>query len=262
MSPVRPRGPLPARVYWTRRLVVLGVPLLLVVVLARVLGAGSDARDTPTASQASAPTTTAAAPSAGPSAPAPEPTTGKKKKRKKDKPAEPVLAEPTGPCVDSDVVVTPSVPEAITADGLRIDLELRTRTTPACTWTVSPDSVIVNITSGPDDIWSSQHCPTALPRVDVVVRQAVGEVVSFTWNLRRSDPECSELTDWVRLGWYHATAAALGGEPTDVQFELARPPAEVVTKTVTPEPRPKKKADQGRTHEAGDSGEGVSEPNG
>ena len=44
-STVRPRGPLPARVYWTRRLIVLGVPLLLVVVLARILGGSSDGKD-------------------------------------------------------------------------------------------------------------------------------------------------------------------------------------------------------------------------
>ena len=46
---VRPRGPLPARVYWTRRLVVLVVPLLLVVVLARVLGGSADGKDQSTA---------------------------------------------------------------------------------------------------------------------------------------------------------------------------------------------------------------------
>src|SRR5690349_3110062 len=44
-STVRPRGPLPARVYWTRRIVVLAVPLLLVVVLARILGGSSDATE-------------------------------------------------------------------------------------------------------------------------------------------------------------------------------------------------------------------------
>ena len=55
-STVRPRGPLPARVYWTRRIVVLAVPLLLVVVLARVLGGSSDGKDasTGTATQAGA----------------------------------------------------------------------------------------------------------------------------------------------------------------------------------------------------------------
>mgnify|MGYP006150707977 CR=1 FL=1 len=36
------RGPLPARVYWTRRLLVLGTVFLLVFGIARVLTSGSD----------------------------------------------------------------------------------------------------------------------------------------------------------------------------------------------------------------------------
>ena len=39
-------------------------------------------------------------------------------------------------------------------------------------------------------------------------------------------------------GFYHVEAAALGGEPTDVQFELVAPTADVITKTArTPEPQ-------------------------
>src|SRR5918994_3529645 len=97
---VRPRGPLPARVYWTRRLVVLVVPVLLVVVLARVLGSSADGKDQSraTATQAGATTETTAAPTAGPTA---EVAPGAGNKGKKNRtvetaPPEPVLAEPTG----------------------------------------------------------------------------------------------------------------------------------------------------------------------
>src|SRR5215207_9776436 len=100
---VRPRGPLPARVYWTRRLVVLVVPVLLVVVLARVLGGSADGKDQSraTAAQAGATTEATAAATAGPTAEV-APGTGKKGKKKnrtvETAPPEPVLAEPTGPC--------------------------------------------------------------------------------------------------------------------------------------------------------------------
>src|SRR5918993_3081377 len=103
---VRPRGPLPARVYWTRRIVVLGIPLLLVVVLARVLGGSSDGKDAGagTATRAGATIDSSAAATAGPTAGAVTGTKGekgekgKKGKKRETVPSEPVLAEPTGPC--------------------------------------------------------------------------------------------------------------------------------------------------------------------
>ena len=97
---VRPRGPLPARVYWTRRLVVLGIPLLLVVVLARALGGSSDAKDdaSGTATQAGATVETTPAPAAGPTS---QVAPGKGKKGKKGKkggrgPTPPKVRNPLG----------------------------------------------------------------------------------------------------------------------------------------------------------------------
>src|SRR5215207_2159060 len=116
---VRPRGPLPARVYWSRRLVVLGIPLLLVVVLARVLGGSSDAKDAGAGTATRVGATTGASPAAtvGPTAGVTTGTKAKNGKRgkKRDRetaPPEPVLAEPTGPCTDSDIVATPTLTSA------------------------------------------------------------------------------------------------------------------------------------------------------
>jgi hypothetical protein len=103
----------------------------------------------------------------------------------------------------------------------------------------------------------------------------------MTWSLRRSDAECSDRTQWVRLGYYHVSASALGGEPTDIQFRLSRPPADVVTEPADPDDagtqgsdKKKRKKTTDRTgqdgrdggaeendrHVAGDDGGGVSEP--
>lgn len=235
---VTPRGPLPARVYWTRRLIVIGVPLLLIVVLARVLGGSSDGKDQAagdTASQVGATVTESAdAAPVGPTAKA----TGKKGKKKKDKvvePVEPVLAEPTGPCTDSDIVVTPTIVTAAGGSDIPITFNLRTITSAACTWHVSAQTLTVTITSGKDHIWSSRECPASIPEQDVVIRSAVDAPVVVTWSAKRSDETCSAQTGWAMPGFYHVEAAALGGEATDVQFEVVTPTAPVITQTAAPE---------------------------
>lgn len=258
-TPLQPRGPLPARVYWTRRLVLLGLALALVAGLARILGGSSDGSD-PSGDQA----TTAGATTT----PAPTDSTTTepaKKKRKKQTPTEPPLAEPTGPCVSSDIVVTPVVTSAQGDTDVLITINLRTLQSPACTWTVSPESLTVSITSGDDAIWSSRECPASIPVQDVVVRQAVDAPVVVTWEqARRSDEGCTEQRDWALPGFYHVEAAALGGEPTDVQFELVRPASAVITKTITPKPEPTAKGGKNKqggdtAHTPGEQGDGNSE---
>ena len=258
-STVRPRGPLPARVYWTRRLVVLGIPLLLVIVLARVLGGSSDGKDAGTGTAARAGATidqTSPAPTVGPTA---EVKTGKtgKKRDQETTPPEPVLAEPTGPCTDSDIVATPTITSAPGGSDIPITVNLRTVVTEACTWQVSPQTLTLTITSGSDFIWSTRECPAAIPVQDVVVRQAVDTTVVVTWaEGKRSDETCSGLTDWARPGFYHVQAAALGGNETDVQFELVTPTAPVITKTAEPQQGGKK--DGETSHTPGEDGGGTS----
>jgi hypothetical protein len=241
----RPRGPLPARVYWIRRLLVLGLALALTAGIGRFLTTSSDGSSaTATARQAAATPSATGSPSTGPTeATSREPgKRGKKNKNRKQAevtpvaPTTPVLAAPTGPCASSDIIAAPVVTEAVAGGGILITLELRTRVAEACTWTVSPETLTLKITSGRDDIWSSRQCPEAVPTRDVVVRRDVGAKVGVQWSGRRSDDTCSALTEWAYPGWYHVAVAALGGEPTDLQFELVAPTPPVVTKTVTPSP--------------------------
>lgn len=272
---VRPRGPLPRRVYWTRRIIVLGVPLLLVVVLARVLGGSTDGSDEDRATQASARTkpSESAGPLAGP--PAPDPAEAREARRKARQaaqpPPEPVLAEPTGPCDPADIVVTPTLTQAVGNSDVPVTLNLRTLLSEACTWQVSPETLTVTITSGDDHIWSSRECPASIAVQDVVVRQAADTPIVATWgDARRSDETCSEYADWALPGWYHVQAAALGGNEADVQFELVAPSPAVVTKTVEPEPAEKKdkqgqknqgqknQGQQDTTHQPGEDGGGNS----
>lgn len=220
---------------------MLGIALLLVVGIGRVLGSSSDGSSEPELAQQAA-----AQPSAtdGPSTPT---AVGEKEKRKnkpKRRPATviptpttPALAPPSGPCASSDIVVTPEITKEEGGSPVLISLELTTRLAAACTWTVSPETLTLKITSGSDDIWSSRQCPASVPTRAVVVRQALGTKVGVRWNGKRSDETCSTLTEWAVPGYYHVVAAALAGEPADVQFKLTKPAATVITTTLSPSPK-------------------------
>ena len=215
-------------------MLLLTLAVVLVVGLGRLLGSGSDGSDgsdgaaDETARLAEAPAVSGSAtgevsagPTAGPNRPV-------------QRSAAP--AQPSGPCADDDVAVTPEVTRAVAGpgNGVTIALGLRSTALDACTWQVSPRTLTLKITSGSDDIWSSRECPRAVPVQDVVVRRDVSTQVTMEWKARRSNEDCSRLTDWALPGWYHVAVAALSGEPAEVQFELTAPVAPTVT--ATPEP--------------------------
>ena len=97
------RGPLPARVYWRRRMLLLALATLLVVGIARLLGSGSDASSDPEARPAAA--TASIGGSGAPSSP-PVSTDGTIEATPDQTPSPgkhhtsqaPVLAEPDGAC--------------------------------------------------------------------------------------------------------------------------------------------------------------------
>lgn len=229
------RGPLSPRVYWRRRVLLIGSALLLVFAFARLLGGGSDATSGPDRA-----TQVAASPTATASSPTTTPTTTPRNPVRRKSHA-PVLATPVGTCADEDISVTPTVPKATAGREVFLVLELRTIAAEACTWQVSPETLTLKITSGEDDIWSSRECPHALQSRSVVVRRAVSTTVGVTWNARRSDEDCRR-TDWALPGYYHVVAAALAGEPADAQFELGPVPRQVITRSPSPKQEPHKPA--------------------
>jgi hypothetical protein len=250
MTPVtRPRGPLPARVYWTRRLLVVALAFGLVFAIAQLLGHRSNGGPAaqPVGATASSPASTSAArttgslPVATDSAGAPGAKVGKKARTRAGtkgsaKPSPTPLATPTGPCQASDLVARPSLTgPAYAGKPVVFTMTLTTKVTPACTWNVAPTSLAVKVTSGSDRIWSSQECATALPEQAVVVRKDHPALVSVTWHGQRSDAECTRSTPWAEPGFYHVTAAAFGAEPVDQQFQLQAPPPRTITATPTPE---------------------------
>ncbi len=235
------RGRLPARVYWVRRLMVVGIALLLVVGIARLLGGSSDgssgpraARVADTGSQVTTP------PATGPTTPG-------------DAGGQPVLkgghatddftplAEPSGPCTPGDIAITPSVPQPIAGHDITLVLDLSTVTSPACTWRLSRGSLALKITSGADLVWTSVQCGRAIPTQDLVLRSVVPTRVKLTWSARRSEPGCPRLTQWALPGTYHLHVAALAGTPQDLTFLLRAPSPAEVTRTAHPHQHPTKK---------------------
>jgi hypothetical protein len=246
--PATTRGPLPPSVYWRRRLAALSVALVVFLGVGKILSLGSDGSSDGQAEQAGA-TTVTTSPTATVSVPEPTKKGGKGKGHGQGKghggqgngqpsgtptptsTPTPVLPDPTGPCPDDDVYITPSIAAPIGGSDITVTLNLQTRVTVACTWQLSPDTMRMNIVSGADQIWLSRQCPDAIPTQDVVVRLASVTQVPVVWNSRRSDTDCSDRTAWALPGFYHLRSAALGGEPTDVQFELLAPTAPTVTQT-------------------------------
>ncbi len=214
---------------------VLGLALLLVLGVAKLVGGtgvddpGSEAIQANNSSSTQAPP---APVTAGPVAPS-----GKLRSK-----AKVPLLPPSGECRDEEVGVLPDIPRAWVGAPIVIRLQLQ-GTQPACTFGVSPESMVVKIESGEDRIWSSQDCPDAIPTTSVVVRSGEPVEVPVIWSGRRSDDKCTGQLAWALPGFYHVYAAALGSAPTDVQFEVTQPPTLYVTQT--PKPRPSATASAG-----------------
>lgn len=236
-SVTNPRGPLPSRVYWFRRLLAVGLALALVFAVSRLFAGDAQQSETPTARPAAAAPGSASA-GLRPSASA-LPTQGPTREPddeigKKDEKTKTPLAIPSGPCDDADVKVTPLVDDqAYAVHDVTITLNLSTLESPACTWDVSAESVVLKVTSGTDPIWTTQDCQGAIPDQSVVVRKDHTTQVEVSWSGQRSDDGCTTAPTWALPGFYHASSAAYGGEPEAVQFELRK---RAVT-TLTPEPK-------------------------
>jgi len=226
----RPRGPLPARVYWTRRVLVLAVAFGLVWGLAHLLGGGSDGRSDGDGAALSGSNITQppATRRTGPTGRATP------KNSAKPKPTTTPLAAPDGPCQASEVRVVPKVTGAVAGRDVPLALQLTSTESDACTWRVGRDTLAVKLTSGKDFIWSTQDCPRSITTQDVIVRKAQPVMIEVAWSGRRSDGSCSRTTAWARPGYYHVLGAALGGTPTDQQFELGYPTRPTITVTVQP----------------------------
>lgn len=238
----RPRGRLPRRVYWVRRLLVIVVAVGLVLGIARLLDTGSSdpgAAARPVGAEPSSSTTTGPTTSAAPLVTA-APSSGRPKKGTKASrtPKTPTpLASPSGPCAAGDVVVSPAVKgTAYAVTPVTFVLTLTTKASPACRWTVGPNTLLVRVSDDDGRVWSTQDCRRVVPRQEVVVRHDHPTTVSVRWSSQRSDADCSRAPHWAEPGYYDVTAAAFGGDPVGTEFALVLAPRPTETVTASPSP--------------------------
>lgn len=267
----QPRGPLPSRVYWTRRVLVLLVVLALLWGVGRLLGGKATGESAGSASDTAAPVRAVPKAPTSPTGsllsttdPGP-PTAAATPRRVRSSSGENTRpATPEGTCADSDVLVTPLVKEAHVGQPIEIVLLLSTVEAEACLWEVHPDSVVLRITQTGDPVWSSQHCPGLIPVEEVVPRRTKADRVVVPWDGTLSAPGCTAPAGWAYPGEY-AVAAVARGAVTPVETEFTLEKAVPATVTASPTPTGKEKAARAGTQPAeepatGPSGDPTGDP--
>jgi hypothetical protein len=296
---VSPRGPLPPRVYWRRRLVTLAVLVGIVVLVGRMFGGDDTEAAADREPSAPAPSASAAPDPKQPTAsgePTAEPTAeptrdpaDERRERRRERirerrqavqesrmaelsgPSGP-LADAAGTCLASEVVVTPDVEDTDAFGAVPLRVGLSANGDQPCTFEFGPNTVALRVTSGDDLIWETLSCPSALEEQSVVVRPAWLTYVEVDWTGRRAGEGCGDTGDFAEPGYYWAEAAALGGEPQRSQFELDTPPkpepTEKPSETPTdgesakPGDEPADEADQDGADQPTDGDSAESEQNG
>jgi len=236
---------LPARVYWVRRGLVLGVVVLLGWALVGLLpgGAGGDAAEVTPPATATPPAPTdepggdprgdpdgepGAAPAAG-SGPA---QSAEGADRPAGRPSRPAVVTTTldgadGECDPAEVLVEPAVTGTAVA-GRAVDVLLTVATTGPfpCRLALGPESVLVQVAaSGGAAIWDTGQCPDALPDRSPVLRPGWQVAVEVAWSGRLGDRTCSRPGEAASPGTYAVRAAAFGGEPRRSDFVLSATPS-------------------------------------
>ncbi|HWL01407.1 MAG TPA: hypothetical protein VNQ52_03435 [Microbacteriaceae bacterium] len=190
-SVVRPRGPLPPKVYWRRRLVVIAILVAIIVVLVIIFIPRGEAAPGPTASTADSEVT-------GPLA-TPTPTAG-------------------GECDPSRVTITADTDKTEYAAGELPQLwfTLENKTSQPCTMQIgAADSTFVLSSpsgSGDETYWTTADCA------------ATEESAPVTVTLKPGIPEESQKVSWPRArstpGDCTLTEPQVGGDGASFDFHV------------------------------------------
>jgi hypothetical protein len=207
-SLLRPVGHLPASVYWFRRALVLVVLVALVVVLVRVLGGGGDPKNSAASGPEQDPST---AQTVVPT-PTPTPTPGGETSEsgKTTKTSEPTKTPETPKdvkCTGGDVTVDVVPASRTLAAGNSMNLLVQlSAVRDECKAAVDPTELSLTITSGTDQIWTTEHCEKVIPRATLVLAKGKQSTATILWDGRRSRPGCLPGQLQAKPGTYVAKA--------------------------------------------------------
>ena len=195
--------PLPARVYWVRRLVVLGIPLLLILLVVwLVAGRGSGDDPTPAAQTSSTP---AAETDVEPST---TPTTDHGGVAD-CAPAELVLA-----MTPDATSYAPGVPATFT-------VSITNTGTEPCLVDAGEAQREIVITSGADRVWSNRDCIAAGTESRTLLLPGGGvDATPFAWNQVRSAEGCPAGLPTPGAGTYSAQLNLAGASAPPAVFGL------------------------------------------
>ncbi len=221
MSNVHAPRRLPPRVYWTRRLVLLALLLAITWALVRCTG-GEDPQAGSGAPGETSPTATS-------------PATASSPHHQRSQRTQPVsgvtlvranLTDARQRCDPATVSVVPQVVAPVRlGEAVPVQLRMGTSAAQPCVLALDASSLLVAVSSGDRQIWSSTRCPGAIPTRSVVLHPHWSAVVDMVWSGRLGRAGCDSTAPAATAGGYTVQAALVEGEPGAADFTL-RPAAE------------------------------------
>ena len=222
----RPRGPLPTRVYWVRRLALLAIAILVGVLIVRWID-GGDSGAIPPEDEAPA----AATESDGQAEPDKQDEKADDKSRSaRIRTVAESFERPHEACDLTQVLVVPSVADSAYAEEpVRLTLRISSASSTPCSLDLDADHLLVSITDRDDTVWESTRCVDEIPVRELALQPNWSALIDVTWSGLYSGRRCSPGSTPAEPGTYSVQAAVLEGEPSEAEFELVErpePPAE------------------------------------
>jgi len=228
MGQVGAGGRLPQSVYWRRRLVVLGVPLALVVLVVWLL-AGRGSADEPSANPST--TSTGKATSTGKTATkqtaddTSADNAGADKATSKETSRAPTTKPTTTPsvpdCTSVDVGLTTDATSYASGANVHLTTSLTNTGDDACLVDAGTQNATLVITSGADQVWSAADCAAASAKSKPLLL-APGEksTTKVTWKRVRSEPGCPKNLPAPKAGTYASTYTVADENAAPAVFTL------------------------------------------
>ncbi|MDM7830356.1 DUF4232 domain-containing protein [Cellulomonas edaphi] len=220
MSQGRPTGVTPPHVYRRRRLVVLGLPLLLVALVVWLVGRGSAGEP------AAAATPTVAATGKAPAserraAPTKEKPTKQKPTRPTPTATTPTVAPNVPGCDSVDLDLSADAKSYSAGENPRLTMTVTNTGSAACLVDDGTAHAVLVITSGDDDVWSNQHCAAAGSRSHPLLLSAgKSATTDVTWKRVRSSEACAASPAAAKTGTYAVTYSLDGENAAPVVLRL------------------------------------------
>ena len=189
---LQPVGPLPPRVYWTRRAALLAILVVLIIAIAVSCSGGSGSGHPAASTTTSTPT-----PSSSPTVTA-------------------------AGCRRDQLAVTASTDATTYPAGVlpRLTVSIRNTGSLACVLTESPRTRSWTIVSGTDQIWTTVGCPAASTAHDTTLKAGAAARHTIIWNRHRSGKGCTTQTTPTTPGTYQLTVSVNGVTSTTAVFHL------------------------------------------